>query len=97
MSLHMREHFPAACLEKSDDEIECYHEKDNVQSGRVIKRDRCFNNLGIALIRNQSESLKNEFDDQCRPRHRNIEDAENECRCFPAIVLPVDVEDRENN
>src|SRR5712664_2759590 len=48
-------------------------------------------------MRDEAGSLEDELDDQARDRHRGVEGCEQEPHHLPAVVAPVDVEDRQDD
>src|ERR1043166_7565393 len=49
------------------------------------------------MLWDKAEQLKQQFNDQRRARHREIKAADNKPGHFPAIVLSIDVDDRQDN
>src|SRR5262249_35819544 len=95
--LHVGEHFRPACLEKSDEKQRGYGKEDDVQNSRVIEGDRRLDDSGAAVRRDQPQKIEKELDHQRGNAHGDIKNDEDKAGDLPAVILPIDVDDGQNN
>ncbi len=49
------------------------------------------------MLRNQPQKAEKKLDDQRGQSHRDVKHSDDQCSDFPAIILPIDVDDREHD
>src|SRR5207249_10738490 len=86
-----------SCSEESNEKKPRNGQKNDVLNGRVIEADRHFDDLSASLRRDHPEKVKKEFDQQCSNDHCDIKTGDNKAGDFPAVILPVDIDDREDD
>src|ERR1700738_1629789 len=72
-------------------------EKGDVEPRRVVPRDGGLDHPCMALRRDEAESTETHLDDQRRYHHGSVECDEHETGHLQPVVLPIDVQDRNDN
>src|SRR5258708_31770192 len=94
---HHAQHLWASSAEKSDDQDCCQNQKNDVENRCVIPTNGFLDDLGIALLRNQMKRSKQKFYCQRCQSHGDVKGDQQECGDLESIVLPVDVQNRQND
>jgi len=95
--VHHSQHRQPACPDKAPDKYRRQREEDDVQHGRLVEVHPGHLDLRVGPCSRQPETLEEELDDQAGGGHRGVEADEQEAGHAPAVVLAVDVDDRQHD
>src|SRR5579859_5891286 len=94
---HHFQHGGAARSEEADHEYGGDEQEDNVEHGGVVPLDAASQGDDIAVLWNDPQGLKQEFDHIASSCHGDIEGQQNIAHNLPAIVFAIDVQDWQDD
>jgi hypothetical protein len=94
---HHAHHFDASSPEEDNGQYHKEDAEDDVQHRRVIERDSRVDDRGMALMRHPPRQMKEPLHDERGEHHRDIERHSHECRHLSAVILAVDIQDRQDD
>src|SRR5260370_437156 len=92
---HHLEHVYTTCSNKSDHKDSCQYEKDDIENTGIIPLCPLSDRDQRAIFRNNPQCFKQKLDHITSSSHGNIKRHQDITHHFPAIVLAVDVKNRE--
>src|ERR1700730_3809988 len=95
--IHHPEHHRTTRLQEPPDQNGSQAQEKDVEPCRIVPSDRTLHDLRLSLRWCQPGNSEYPFNAQGSTRHRTVERDEQKPHHPPAIVLPVNVEDREHN